>query len=72
MCGDGLQGTYFTFLDKLVCEKDYKVREGDGRSFISFHFQLVQKTCSACGCLISDVYYTLEDGRVVCERDYKV
>ena len=25
VCGDGLNGTYFTFLDKLICEKDYKV-----------------------------------------------
>ena len=27
VCGESLQGTYFTFLDKLVCEKDYKVRQ---------------------------------------------
>ena len=27
VCGDHLQGTYFTFMDKLVCEKDYKVRD---------------------------------------------
>ena len=26
VCGDQLQGTYFTFMDRLVCEKDYKVR----------------------------------------------
>ena len=26
VCGDRLNGTYFTFLDKLICEKDYKVR----------------------------------------------
>ena len=25
VCGDRLNGTYFTFLDKLICEKDYKV-----------------------------------------------
>ena len=25
VCGDSLNGTYFTFLDKLICEKDYKV-----------------------------------------------
>ena len=24
VCGESLHGTYFTFLDKLVCEKDYK------------------------------------------------
>ena len=57
MCGESLQGTYFTFLDKLVCERDYK---------------LVEKTCSECGCVISDVYYTLDSGKIVCERDYKV
>ena len=27
VCGDNLQGTYFTFMNKLVCEKDYKVRD---------------------------------------------
>ena len=32
--------------------------------------QTVQKTCSVCGCLISSVYYTLDSGEVVCERDY--
>ena len=31
----------------------------------------MQKTCSVCGCLISDVYYTLDSGKVVCERDYR-
>jgi len=56
VCGDQLQGTYFTFMDKLVCEKDYK---------------LMQKICTECGCVISDVYYTREDGKVVCEADYK-
>ena len=25
VCEDRLNGTYFTFLDKLICEKDYKV-----------------------------------------------
>ena len=30
----------------------------------------MQKTCSVCGCLISSVYYTLDSGEVVCERDY--
>ena len=32
--------------------------------------QTMQKTCSVCGCLISSVYYTLDSGEVVCERDY--
>ena len=35
-----------------------------------FNLQTVQKTCSECGCLISDVYYTLDSGKVVCEQDY--
>ena len=34
--------------------------------------QSVQKTCSECGCRISDVYYTLDSGKVVCEADYRV
>ena len=34
--------------------------------------QLMQKICTECGCVISDVYYTREDGKVVCETDYKV
>ena len=25
VCGDSLNGTYFTFLNKLICEKDYNV-----------------------------------------------
>ena len=25
VCGDGLNGTYFTFLNKLICERDYNV-----------------------------------------------
>ena len=27
MCGDQLLGTYFTLMDKLVCEKDYEVKD---------------------------------------------
>ena len=25
VCGDSLNGTYFTFLNKLICERDYNV-----------------------------------------------
>ena len=57
VCGNTLNGTYFTFLNKLICEKDYK---------------LVQKSCAECHQPISDVYYTLDDGTVLCENDYKV
>jgi len=56
VCGEDLNGTYFTFRNKLICEKDY---------------QTVQKSCSECGCVITDVYYTLDNGKVVCEKDYK-
>merc|ERR1712106_1196636 len=56
VCGDALRGTYFTFMDKLICEKDYKE---------------TQQTCSDCGCVIVGPYYTLDDDKVVCEKDYK-
>jgi len=55
-CGDPLRGTYFTYMDKLICEKDYKD---------------TQKTCSECGVTISGVYYTLDNEKIVCEADYK-
>jgi len=56
ICGDSLSGTYFTFEDKLICEKDYKD---------------TQKSCSECGNIISGPYYTLDNDKVVCEVDYK-
>eukprot|EP00092_Neocalanus_flemingeri_P033618 GFUD01036546.1.p1 GENE.GFUD01036546.1~~GFUD01036546.1.p1 ORF type:complete len:566 (-),score=130.78 GFUD01036546.1:276-1925(-) len=56
VCGDTLKGTYFTFMDKLICEKDYRE---------------TQKTCSDCKEVISGSYYTLDNDEVVCEKDYK-
>jgi len=56
VCGEGLRGTYFTYMDKLICEKDY---------------QETQQSCSECGTLITGPYYTLDDGKVVCEEDYR-
>jgi len=56
VCGEVLSGTYFTAMDKLICEKDYKE---------------TAKSCSDCGCEISGAYYTLDNEKVVCEADYK-
>jgi len=56
VCGESLRGTYFTHMDKLICEKDY---------------QETQQTCSECGVVISGPYYTLDNDRVVCEEDYR-
>eukprot|EP00090_Calanus_glacialis_P039535 TRINITY_DN6882_c0_g1_i4.p1 TRINITY_DN6882_c0_g1~~TRINITY_DN6882_c0_g1_i4.p1 ORF type:complete len:478 (-),score=147.06 TRINITY_DN6882_c0_g1_i4:159-1592(-) len=56
VCGEVLSGTYFTAMDKLICEKDYRETE---------------KSCSDCGCVISGPYYTLDNEKVVCETDYK-
>jgi len=56
VCGDNLTDTYFTFMDKLICEKDYKE---------------TQTICSECGEAISGSYYTLDNEKVVCEKDYK-
>ena len=80
VCGDSLNGTYFTFLNKLICERDYNVSVPelaniDARYLLYLQYlllQSVQKTCSECGCRISDVYYTLDSGKVVCEADYRV
>ena len=80
VCGDSLNGTYFTFLNKLICERDYNVSVPelgniDARYLVYLLYlllQSVQKTCSECGCRISDVYYTLDSGKVVCEADYRV
>jgi len=56
VCGESLRGTYFTYMDKLICEKDY---------------QETQQSCSECGSVISGAYYTLDNDKVVCEEDYR-
>jgi len=56
VCGEGLRGTYFTYMDQLICEKDYRE---------------TQKQCSECGDMITGTYYTLDNDKIVCEADYR-
>jgi hypothetical protein len=35
ICGDSLKGVYFTYEDKPICEKDYKVRS-NSKTWITF------------------------------------
>jgi len=50
-----LKGAYYTFMNKPICEKDYKE---------------CQQVCSVCKETIDGTYYTL-NGEVYCENDYK-
>jgi formylmethanofuran dehydrogenase subunit E len=59
-------------MDKLICEKDYKVCSFVIDAYFVVFFQETQKTCSDCGEAISGSYYTLDNEKVVCEKDYKV
>ena len=59
-------------MDKLICEKDYKVCFVTNFEILRSFFQETQQTCSDCGCVIVGPYYTLDDDKVVCEKDYKV
>jgi len=56
VCEEGLRGTYFTYMDQLICEKCYRE---------------TQKQCSECGEMIGGTYYTLDNDKIVCEADYR-
>jgi len=56
VCEEGLRGTYFTYMDQLICEKCYRE---------------TQKQCSECGEMIAGTYYTLDNDKIVCEADYR-
>jgi hypothetical protein len=38
VCGETLRGSYFTYKNQPICEKDYKVTKGK-RSGVNYHFK---------------------------------
>lgn len=82
-CGSSLTGKFYQVGDQKYCEADQEVgldrcsvcedylRSGSvmvgGASYHSHCF-----TCSACGVPIMDKFYTTDEGRWLCEEDYRL